>query len=391
MAMVFEAMGISPLGSASIPALAPERDELARRAGAFTVALTGTDTDARAFMSRSAVENGIRAALATGGSTNAVLHLLAVAWEAGTPLSLDDFSRLSRETPVLTDLKPGGRFVAWDLHRAGGTGLVLRRLLELGLLDGEVPTVTGRTLAQELADVRETPGQEVVRTQREPFKPTGGLVVLRGNLAPEGSVLKVAGLQRSRHEGPARVFDREEDAFRALQEGRIQPGDVLVIRYEGPRGGPGMREMLGVTAAVIGAGLGAEVALITDGRFSGATQGLMVGHVAPEAAAGGPIAVIREGETVVLDLEAGQLHVQLSEEELQRRLAEWIAPPPREPGGVLGKYGRLVSSASRGAVTGEPVSLPPSTGTPLAASTTSGDRSSGTGHPGTTSISTADP
>lgn len=356
MAMVFEAMGISPLGSASTPALAPERDELARRAGAYTVALTRTDTEARSFLSRSAVENGIRAAVATGGSTNAVLHLLAVAWEAGTPLSLDDFSRISRETPVLADLKPGGRYVAWDLHEAGGTGLVLRRLLELGLLNGEVPTVTGRTLAQELADVRETPGQEVVRIQGEPFKSTGGLVVLRGNLAPDGSVMKVAGPQRPRHEGPARVFDREEDAFRALQAGRIRPGDVLVIRYEGPRGGPGMREMLGVTAAVIGAGLGSEVALITDGRFSGATQGLMVGHVAPEAAVGGPIAAIRDGDTVVLDLVKGRLDVQLPEEELQRRLATWSAPPPREPGGVLGKYARLVSSASGGAVTGEPVS-----------------------------------
>ncbi|MEX2530991.1 MAG: dihydroxy-acid dehydratase [Gemmatimonadota bacterium] len=358
MAMVFEAMGISPLGSASVPALAEERDELARAAGRHVVELTRSGVEARAFMSRAALENGIRAALATGGSTNAVLHLLAVAREAGAELSLADFDRLSRETPVLADLKPGGRFVASDLHQAGGTGLVLRRLLEMGLLEGGVPTVTGRTLAEELEHVSETPGQEVVRTgASEPFKPTGGLVVLRGNLAPDGCVIKVAGLTRMQHRGPARIFEREEDAFRALQGGEIDRGDVVVIRHEGPRGGPGMREMLGVTAAVIGAGLGSDVALITDGRFSGATQGLMVGHIAPEAAVGGAIGLIREGEIVVLDIEARRLEVELPEGELERRAAEWTAPAPREVGGVLGKYARLVASASEGAVTGDPLRL----------------------------------
>jgi dihydroxy-acid dehydratase len=356
MAMVFEAMGISPLGSASVPALAVERDELARASGRQVVELTRRGVDSRTFMSGAALENGIRAALATGGSTNAVLHLLAVAREAGAELSLGAFDRLSRETPVLADLKPGGRFVAWDLHQAGGTGLVLRRLLEMGLLNGDVPTVTGRTLAEELQDVTETPGQEVVRTgDSRPFKPTGGLVVLRGNLAPDGCVIKVAGLTSTRHRGPARVFEREEDAFRALQDGHINRGDVVVIRHEGPRGGPGMREMLGVTAAVIGAGLGSDVALITDGRFSGATQGLMVGHVAPEAAVGGPIGLIREGEVIVLDIEERRLDVELPEDELEQRASEWTAPEPREIGGVLGKYARLVASASEGAVTGEPL------------------------------------
>ncbi len=356
MAMVFEAMGISPLGSASTPALAPEREKLARRAGRMTVDRIRDGAPAADFLTRDAAENGIRAALATGGSTNAVLHILAVAAEAGTPVSLEDFDRLSRETPVLADLKPSGRFVAWDLHRAGGTGLVLKRLAELGLLHTGVPTVTGRTLGEELDDVRERPGQEVVAPADGPFKPTGGLVVLKGNLAPDGCVLKVAGQQRSRHRGPARVFEREEDAFQAVQEGRIDSGDVVVIRYEGPRGGPGMREMLGVTAAVIGAGLGDEVALLTDGRFSGATHGLMAGHVAPEAAVGGPIAALRDGDVVEFDVDARSLEVELSAAELEARLGDWSPPEPRETTGVFWKYAHLVRSASRGAVTGVPVS-----------------------------------
>jgi len=267
-------------------------------------------------------------------------------------LAIDDFDRISRRVPLLADLKPGGRFVATDLHRAGGVGLVARRLDEAGLLHGERPTVTGRTLAREIEEVREEPGQEVVRPLSDPLKPRGGLVVLKGNLAPEGCVLKVAGTGRAGHRGPARIFDREEDAFAAVQEGRIEPGDVVVIRYEGPRGGPGMREMLGVTAAIVGAGLGEEVALLTDGRFSGATRGLMVGHVAPEAAAGGPIAALRDGDTVVFDVEARRLDVELSDEEIDRRLAAWSPPEPRYPGGVLGKYARLVSSSAEGAVTG---------------------------------------
>ncbi len=352
MAMVFEAIGISPLGSASLPALEPERDELARRSGRLLMELVRQERGTGEFLTRPAIENGIRAALATGGSTNAVLHILAVAREAGVPLSIDDFDRLSRETPVVADLKPGGRYLAYDLHRAGGTGLVLRRLSELGLLHGDVPTVTGRTLAEELNDVRETEGQEVVRPARDPIKPIGGLVILRGNLAPDGCVLKVAGHERMHHRGPARVFDVEEDAFRAVQEGRVRPGDVLVIRYEGPRGGPGMREMLGVTAAVVGAGLGDDVALVTDGRFSGATHGLMTGHVAPEAAAGGPIAAVEEGDMVVFDLDGRRLDVEVPVEELERRLRAWTPPPPRVAGGVLGKYAHLVSSASVGAVTG---------------------------------------
>jgi dihydroxy-acid dehydratase len=354
MAMVFEAMGISPLGSASVPALAPDREALARRSGELVVEAVRRGAPASAYVTREAVENGIRAALATGGSTNAVLHILAVAAEAGTPVSLDDFDSLSRDTPVLADLKPAGRFVAWDLHQAGGTGLVLRRLAELGLLHTGIPTVSGQTLGEALEQVRETHGQEVVRPADAPLKSTGGLVVLKGNLAPDGCVLKVAGQKRTRHRGPARVFEREEDAFEAIQNGRIRPGDVVVIRYEGPRGGPGMREMLGVTAAVIGAGLGSEVALLTDGRFSGATHGLMAGHVAPEAAEGGPIAALREGDVVSFDLEARTLEVELPREEIEARLAEWSPPAPTENSGVFWKYAHLVRSASEGAVTSRP-------------------------------------
>jgi len=352
MAIVFEAMGISPLGSGSVPALDPEKEAVARRCGALAVGLALEGTGARSFITRGALENGIRAALATGGSTNSVLHLLAVAREAGVELALEDFHRLSRETPLLADLKPGGRFVAMDLHRAGGTGLVLRRLMESGRLEGGLPTTTGRTLAEEVNEVMETPGQEVVRPADRPIKPRGGLVILRGNLAPEGCVLKVAGHERVHHRGPARVFEREEDAFQAVQEGRIRPGDVMVIRYEGPRGGPGMREMLGVTAAVVGAGLGSRIALLTDGRFSGATHGLMAGHVAPEAAVGGPIAAVREGDIITFDLEGCRLDVELTEEEMEARMAGWREPEPRYAGGVLGKYARLVSSAAQGAVTG---------------------------------------
>ncbi|MEX2528202.1 MAG: dihydroxy-acid dehydratase [Gemmatimonadota bacterium] len=352
MATVFEAMGISPLGSGSVPALADEKRQVAIQVGRQVVELVKEGRGARTFLTRDSLENGVRAAVATGGSTNSVLHLLALAREAEVPLSIDDFDKLSRETPLYADLKPGGKFVAEDLHNAGGVGLVLRRLQERGLLKGDLPTVTGRTLSEEVADVHETPGQGVVAPTDQPLKPSGGLVILKGNLAPEGCVVKVAGHKRTRHSGPARVFEREEDAFQAVQEGRIQPGDVMVIRYEGPRGGPGMREMLGVTAAVVGAGLGSDVALLTDGRFSGATHGLMAGHVAPEAAVGGPIAALREGDTVVMDVEARTLSVELSEEELAQRLAGWTPPPPRYPTGVFGKYARLVSSASEGAVTG---------------------------------------
>ncbi len=352
MATAFEAIGISPMGSGSVPALDPEKPEVARRCGRLAVDLVRDGPRPRQILTREALEDGIAAVVATGGSTNAVLHLLAVAREAEVELLIDDFDRISRRVPLLADLKPGGRFVATDLHRAGGVGLVGRRLDEAGLLHGERPTVTGRSLAREIQEIPETAGQEVVRPLSDPLKPQGGLVVLKGNLAPEGCVLKVAGTGRTEHRGPARIFDREEDAFAAVQEGRIEPGDVVVIRYEGPRGGPGMREMLGVTAAIVGAGLGEEVALLTDGRFSGATRGLMVGHVAPEAAAGGPIAALRDGDTVVFDVEARRLDVELSEEEIDRRLAAWSPPEPRYSGGVLAKYARLVSSSAEGAVTG---------------------------------------
>ena len=281
-----------------------------------------------------------------------MLHLLGVAREAEVDLRIEDFDTVSSRTPLIADLKPGGRFVATDLYRAGGVPLVARRLLDAGRLNGDCMTVTGRTLGEETRDVEETPGQEVVRHVSNPLKPTGGLVILKGNLAPEGCVVKVAGHERTRHSGPARVFDREEDSFKAVQNGEIKEGDVLVIRYEGPMGGPGMREMLGVTAALVGAGLGEAVALLTDGRFSGATHGLMAGHVAPEAARGGPIAAVRDGDTIVFDVDARRLDVELSEDEMDRRLREWKAPKPRYASGVMAKYAKLVSSASEGAVTG---------------------------------------
>ncbi|HWP99497.1 MAG TPA: dihydroxy-acid dehydratase, partial [Vicinamibacterales bacterium] len=305
----------------------------------------------RRLLTRAAFENAIAAVAASGGSTNAVLHLLAIAREAGVPLALDDFDRISARVPLLADLKPGGRFVAVDLARAGGSRLLAWRLLEGGFLDGGQLTVTGRTLAAEAAAAVETPGQEVVRPLDRPLKPHGGLVVLRGSLAPDGAVLKIAGHERLRHRGPARVFDGEEAAFEAVGRGAIAAGDVVVIRHEGPRGGPGMREMLAVTAALVGAGLGDSVALVTDGRFSGATHGLMVGHVAPEAAAGGPIAVVADGDPITIDADARRLDVELPPGTIAARLARWTPPPPRFASGVMAKYARLVASASEGAVT----------------------------------------
>lgn len=351
MATVFEAVGISPAGSGGVMALAPEKAAVARKCGRLAVGLVEQDLRPSAILTREALEDGIAAAAATGGSTNLALHILAVAREVGVALELEDVHRVSARTPLLADMKPGGRFTAADLHAAGGVPLVLRRLLEGGLLTGDRPTVTGRTLAREVAEAAETPGQEVVRPLDHPLKPSGGIVVLRGNLAPDGAVLKVAGHERLHHRGPARVFDREEDAFAAVQAGRIREGDVVVIRYEGPVGGPGMREMLGVTAALAGAGLGDRVALLTDGRFSGATHGLMAGHLAPEAAVGGPLAALREGDVVVVDVPARRIDVELTDEAIRRRLADWTPPPPRWTSGVLGKYARLVSSASAGAVT----------------------------------------
>ena len=352
MATVCECLGISPFGSASVPAGSPDKSAVARAAGALSIDLLRRGLRPRQILTRQAIENGIAAVAATGGSTNAVLHLLAIAREAGVPLEIDDFDRISRRVPLLADLKPGGRFVATDLHRAGGIPLVARRLLEGGHLHADSLTVTGRTIGEHAREAVETRGQEVVRPLSNPLKTTGGLVVLKGNLAPEGAVVKVAGYDTKVHVGPARVFDSEELAFEAIQAGAIRAGDVVVIRFEGPKGGPGMREMLAVTAAIVGAGLGDSVALVTDGRFSGATRGLMAGHVAPEAAHGGPIAAVRDGDIIRFDLEARRLAVDLSDTELASRLAKLELPPPRATTGVMGKYARLVSSAAQGAVTG---------------------------------------
>jgi dihydroxy-acid dehydratase len=352
MAIVCEALGISVLGSGSVPATDPQKASVGRAVGEQAVRLATTRTRPRTILTRQAIENAIAVVSATGGSTNAVLHLLAIANEAGVELDLDDFDRISAKTPVIADLKPSGRFVATDLHAAGGSPLVVKRLVEAGWIAGDAPTVSGRTLAEESASAAERPGQEVVRPVAQPLKAHGGLVILTGNIAPEGGVLKLSGTERAQHRGPARVFDSEEAAFDAVQRQTIAAGDVVVIRYEGPSGGPGMREMLGVTAAIVGAGLGNSVALITDGRFSGATRGFTVGHVAPEAARGGPIAAIRDGDTIVIDVEQRRLSVELTNAEIRERMASWTAPAPRYQTGVLAKYARLVSSASTGAVTG---------------------------------------
>ncbi|MGA8492184.1 MAG: dihydroxy-acid dehydratase [Terriglobales bacterium] len=351
MAMVCEFLGLSPMGSASVPALDAKKTEVAKAAGAKVMELLKRDLRPRQILTREAFENAIASVAATGGSTNAVLHLLAIAYEAGVGLSLDDFDRISQRVPLLADLKPGGRFVATDLYHAGGTGLVAKRLNEAGLLRENAITVSGKSIGDEAKAATETAAQEVVRPLGNPIKPTGGLVILKGNLAPEGCVVKVAGHEHLQHHGPARVFDSEEAAFAAVQEGRIRAGDVLVIRYEGPRGGPGMREMLGVTAALVGAGLGDSVALLTDGRFSGATHGLMAGHVAPEAASGGPIAAVRDGDVIVFDVGRRELRVELSDEEIRKRLATWKQPESRYRTGVMAKYARQVSSAALGAVT----------------------------------------
>jgi dihydroxy-acid dehydratase len=351
MAMVGEFLGLSPMGSASVPALDARKPEVAQAAGAKVMELLRDDLRPRQILTRDAFENAIASVAATGGSTNAVLHLLAIAYEAGVGLSLDDFDRISERVPLLADLKPGGRFVATDLYHAGGTGLVAKRLDEAGLLHARALTVSGKSIGDEAKAATEAAAQEVVRPLARPIKPTGGLVILKGNLAPEGCVVKVAGHEHLHHRGPARVFDSEEAAFAAVQQGQIRVGDVLVIRYEGPRGGPGMREMLGVTAALVGAGLGDSVALLTDGRFSGATRGLMAGHVAPEAASGGPIAAVRDGDVIVLDVRRRELHGELSDDEIRKRLASWKQPEARYRTGVMAKYARQVSSAALGAVT----------------------------------------
>ena len=351
MAIAFEFLGISPMGFNGVPAMDPRKDDVAFRCGQLIMDLLRKDLRPKQIITRASLENAIAAVATTGGSTNSVLHLLAIAKEAGINLSIDDFDLINRRVPLLADLKPGGKFMAADLFTAGGTTLVAKRLLEAGILHANQPTVTGRSIGAEAQLATETPGQQVLRPLSNPIKSTGGMVILKGNLAPEGCVVKVAGHERMSHRGPAKVFDREEDAFAAVQRGEILAGDVVVIRYEGPQGGPGMREMLSVTGAIVGAGLGESVALLTDGRFSGATHGLMAGHVAPEAAKGGPIAALRNGDIIVFDVEARLLNVELSTDDIKARLSKWTPPPPRYTNGVMAKYARHVSSASEGAVT----------------------------------------
>jgi len=351
MACAFEALGISPGGSAMVPAEDEEKGSVAEKIGELVMRVLSEDLKPSRVITRDSLENAIACACATGGSTNVVLHLIALAHEAGIELDMDDFERISRQTPLLADLKPGGRFVATDLYRAGGVPLVLQRLAQAGLLHGDAITVSGRTIGEEAAVASEEEGQEVVRPLSDPLKPEGGLAILRGNLAPEGAVVKLAGTERKKQVGPARVFESEEECFRAVKDQGIRAGDIVVIRNEGPVGGPGMREMLQVTAAIVGEGLGEEVALLTDGRFSGATRGLMAGHVAPEAAKGGPIAAIREGDEISLDIDARRLDVALSDEEIAKRVAEYEPPPALYERGVMAKYAATVSSAAQGAIT----------------------------------------
>jgi len=351
MSTVMEFIGLSPMGANSVPAIDPRKYEVAYRTGQLVMDLLRRGVRPLDVLTRKAFENAIASVMATGGSTNSVLHLLAMAREAEVPLSIDDFDAISSRTPIIADLKPAGRYLAVDVHRAGGIQLIAKKLLEAGLIDGSQMTPSGRSIAEEARLAVETPGQAVIRPASNPIKKTGGLVILKGNLAPEGCVVKVAGYEKTYHRGPARVFDCEEPAMRAVTSKSIQPGDVVVIRYEGPRGGPGMREMLGVTGALVGEGLGESVGLLTDGRFSGATHGLMVGHVAPEAARGGPIAAVADGDMVVFDIEKRRLDVELSNAEIKKRLANWREPEPRYKTGVFAKYAALVSSASEGAVT----------------------------------------
>ncbi len=354
MAMVSEVMGICPMGFASVPAMDGEKDDVAFRTGQLIVQMVGSDLRPSQIITRAALENAIAAAAGSGGSTNSVLHTLAFAREAGIPFTIDDIEAVSRRTPLIADLKPTGRFVATDMHHAGGITLFAQRLLEGGYLHGDCLTVTGRTLAEEAARAVETPGQEVIRPLNNPISASGGLHILKGNLAPSGAVIKLKGTEPRVHRGPARIFNREEDAMHAVQSREINAGDVVVIRYEGPVGGPGMREMLGVTAALTGQGLGRDVLLITDGRFSGATHGLCVGHVAPEAMVGGPIALLQEGDMVVIDIEARSLSVELSSDELARRRAAWQAPAPHYTSGVLAKFARTAAQADDGAATNIP-------------------------------------
>jgi dihydroxy-acid dehydratase len=351
MASAFEVMGITPMGSGMVPAVDGARADVARQAGELVMKVLADDLRPSDIITKESLENAIATVAMSGGSTNGVLHLLAVANEAGIELSIDDFDRISEKTPLLGDLKPGGRFVAKDLYEAGGVGVLAKRLDEAGVLHRDCITVTGKTIGEEADATQETPAQQVVRPLDDPLKPTGGLVILKGNLAPEGCVVKVAGEERRRHTGPARVFGSEEECFAVVEQQGIKPGDVVVIRNEGPSGGPGMREMLQVTAALVGEGIGDQVALLTDGRFSGATHGLMAGHVAPEANRGGPIAAVQEGDTITLDIDERRLDVDLSDEEIARRVEAYDPPEPRYKRGVMAKYAAAVSSASEGAVT----------------------------------------
>jgi dihydroxy-acid dehydratase len=351
MATALEFLGISPGGLNGIPATDPAKEEAARRAGELATRLVMEDLRPSQIMTRPAFENAIASVTSMGGSTNAVLHLPAIAHELGLTIELEDFDRIAERTPIVANMTPGGRYTAVDIYEAGGVGLVARELLHGGLIDGSTRNVDGRTLA-EIADAAvETPGQEVVVSIEHPIKPTGGLAILRGSLAPDGCVIKLAGHERRHHRGPARVFESEAECYDAVRAQRILPGDVVVIRNEGPVGGPGMQEMLSVTAALVGEGLGGEVALLTDGRFSGGTHGLMIGHVAPEAALGGPIALVREGDTVVIDVDSRRLDLEVPEDEMVRRRAAWTPPAPRYTSGALAKYAALVSSASKGAIT----------------------------------------
>jgi dihydroxy-acid dehydratase len=352
MASAFEVMGITPMGSGMVPAVAEAREQVARETGELVMKVLADDLRPSQIITKDSIENAIATVAMSGGSTNGVLHLLAVANEAGIELTIDDFDRISEKTPLLGDLKPGGRFVAKDLYEAGGIGVLAKRLDEAGLLHRDAITVTGRTIGEEADATQETPAQQVVRPLDDPLKPTGGLVILRGNLAPEGCVVKVAGEERKKHTGPARVFGSEEECFAVVEQQGIKPGDVVVIRNEGPSGGPGMREMLQVTAALVGEGIGDQVALLTDGRFSGATHGLMAGHVAPEANRGGPIAAVQDGDQITLDIDARRLDVDLSDEEIAKRVEAYRPPEPRYKRGVMAKYAAAVSSASEGAVTG---------------------------------------
>ncbi len=351
MAMALEMLGLSPLGSSSIGATDMRRVQVAHDAGALAMDMLRRDVLPRSLLTREAFENAIALVTGTGGSTNAVLHLIAIAREAGVPLDLQDFDRISRRTPVIADLRPGGKYVALDVDRAGGTALIIQRLVEANLAHAGTTTMTGASLGHAVSAAIETAEQQVISTVDAPFKPHGGIAVLHGNVAPGGAVLKFAGFARTSHAGPARVFDCEEDAMRAIVEGRINRGDVLVIRYEGPKGGPGMREMLGVTSAIFGAGLGEDVALVTDGRFSGGTRGLMIGHVAPEAAVGGPIAALRDGDKITIDIESRRIDVALGESEVRLRLQSWSAPEPKYATGVFAKYVALVTCATDGAIT----------------------------------------